>query len=124
MSVLIGGESSRAAGTGRGRADWSSKHAEFSERFSALRAQVVGVLGIEGPPGLEADSPAQAGEVISDFSRLCALRMRAVPSSDTETERQLYTLLLRLQQLAMDWYLFETGVRSQRLADCAVSLNR
>ncbi|GAT02024.1 LuxR C-terminal-related transcriptional regulator [Mycolicibacterium fortuitum] len=124
MSVLIGGESSRAAGTGRVRADWSSKQAEFSERFSALRAQVVGVLGIEGPPGLEADSPAQAGEVISDFSRLCALRLRAVPSSDTETERQLYTLLLRLQQLAMDWYLFETGVRSQRLADCAVSLNR
>lgn len=124
MSVLIGGESSRAASTGRVRADWSSKQAEFGERFAALRAQVVGVLGLEQPPGLEADSPARAGEVISDFSRLCVRRLQAVRSSDTETERQLCAMLLRLQQLAMDWYLFETGVRSQRLADCAVSLNR
>ncbi|MBN3511518.1 LuxR C-terminal-related transcriptional regulator [Mycolicibacterium sp. GESEQ-9] len=124
MSVLIGGESSRAAGSARARTEWLSKQAEFSQGFSTLCEQVVDVLGVERPAWLESDSPARVAEVIADFSRLCALRLRAVSSSDTETERQVCVLLLRLQQLAMDWYLFETGVRSQRLADCAVSLNR
>ncbi|ODR22074.1 LuxR C-terminal-related transcriptional regulator [Mycolicibacterium porcinum] len=124
MSVLIGGESSRAAGSARARTEWLSKQAEFSQGFSTLCEQVVEVLGVERPAWLESDSPAHVAEVITEFSRLCALRLRAVGSSDTETERQVCVLLLRLQQLAVDWYLFETGVRSQRLADCAVSLNR
>jgi len=124
MSVLIGAESSRTAGTGRVRSDRLSKRTEFDERFSALRDRAAAVLGTERPPALESGSPIRVGEVISDFSQLCVRRLQAVRSSDTEAERQLGSLLLELQQLALDWYLFETGVRSQLLADCAVSLNR
>jgi len=124
VSVIIGGESSRAAGTGRTRSEWTAKHAEFDERFAKLREQAAAALGIEQSQHLESASPDQVAEVISDFSHLCMSRLEAVRSRDTEAEQQLCSMLLELQQLALDWYLLETGVRSQRLADCAVSLTR
>lgn len=124
MSVLIGSESSRTTGIGRPRAEWLSRQAEFTDRLTALHTRIADLLAIDRAPSSRPDQPALRAELIADLSEQCARRLQVVSGSDTDTEQQLCDLLMQLQQLAMDWYLFETAVRSQRLADCATSLNR
>lgn len=121
MSVLIGGESSRATSPGRQRIEWLSRQVEFTERFAALRTKVLDLLQVEQASSLV---PDHHGEAIAELSEQCARRLQVLTGADTETEQQLCELLLQLQQLTMDWYLFETSARSQRLTDCATSLNR
>jgi len=124
MSVLIGGESSRGASAGRLRTEWQSRQGEFAQRLLALGEQTGCLLGTEHAPTVPSDSPIRAAEMISEISRKCIHRLRNLNGADTEAEQRLCNLLLELQQLAMDLYLFETSVRSQRLSDCAASLNR
>ncbi|MDM2028817.1 LuxR C-terminal-related transcriptional regulator [Mycobacteroides abscessus] len=100
------------------------RHHQFVKRLSALREQVALATYTDQLPAVDSEAPVRYSELITEISQACAAHLRSRHGSDTETAEQLGRLLLQLQQLAMDWYLFKTSIRNHRLADCSTSLNR
>ncbi|HKP42131.1 LuxR C-terminal-related transcriptional regulator [Mycobacterium sp.] len=124
MSVSIGTDSSRPTSV-RLKSEWWTSEIDLVERLAALREQTHIELG-DGQvlPDVEWDAPWRSAEVISTLTHLSIDRLRATPSRNVEGAQRLCDLILKLQQLAMDWYVHDTAARGQRLADCAAGLSR
>lgn len=125
MSVSIASDNARTAAPGRLGGDCWSVESELLDQLVSLRSEVQQQLGASVPlPTVEWDAPQRSAEVISTLTHACIDRLRTLPGSAAERAQSLCRLVLRLQQLAMDWYLNETAMRGQRLADCALGLGR
>ncbi|MBJ7337572.1 LuxR C-terminal-related transcriptional regulator [Mycolicibacterium sp.] len=125
MSVSMASESARTIAGARPKVEWWSGEAELVQRLHSLRDQTGAMLGSGIVlPEVECDAPSRSAEVISVLTHACIDRLRRTSGGDAEGARALCDLILTLQQLAMDWYLFETAMRGQRLADCATGLSR
>lgn len=125
MSVSIAAETTRTPNAARAQAEWLSKEIELVDRLRRLRSRIAAVVAAdEVLPDAGWDVPWRCTEAISVLSHLCIDRLHRTRSAEAELAQNLCELVLALQQLAMDWYLFETSLRSQRLADCASGLNR
>lgn len=125
MSVTIASESTRAAAGSRARTEWWSREIELVDRLNGVRDATCAALGSElALPAVEWDAPWRAAEAISTLTHRCLDRLRHTSSADVEVAQRLCDLILDQQQLAMDWYLHDTAMRGQRLADCAAGLNR
>jgi DNA-binding CsgD family transcriptional regulator len=118
-------DSARAVSGGRPKAEWWSGEVDLVERLQVLRERTGATLGGGAVlPEVQWDAPWRATEVISVLTHACIDRLRRTNGSDGEGAQRLCDLILNLQQLAMDWYLFETALRGHRLADCAAGLSR
>lgn len=124
MSVVMAGETTRTASTGRPKAEWWSKECELVQRLSLLRDRAASALRLPDLPQIARDMSSRSGEVIAELSHACVDGLHRTPSAETAAAQEFCDLVLALQQLALDWYLFETSMRSQRLADCATGLAR
>lgn len=125
MSVLIAGETTRAPNAARAQTEWYARESELVDRLRDLSTRVAEVLADDQVlPEIGWDVSWRASETISVLTHLCIDRLHRTRSADTDTAQSLCDLVLAAQQLAMDWYLFDTAMRSQRLADCAAGLSR
>ncbi|MGU3497788.1 LuxR C-terminal-related transcriptional regulator [Mycobacterium sp. C31M] len=124
MSVLMAGETTRSAGGGRPKTEWWSKECELLQRLILLREKAAAVLCRPDLPQIGTDASVRSGELIAELSHACVDGLHRTPSTETATTQDLCDLVLGSQGLALDWYLFETAMRSQRLADCATGLAR
>jgi DNA-binding CsgD family transcriptional regulator len=98
---------------------------ELVERLRAASERTQATLGAElDLPPVEWDVPWRAAEMISTLTHACIEQLRRTRDSDFVGAQQLCDVILGLQQLAMDWYLHDTAMRGQRLADCAAGLAR
>ncbi|WP_109526730.1 MULTISPECIES: helix-turn-helix transcriptional regulator [Nocardia] len=110
---------------GRVRQEWRRRENELIGRLSALRDAVfVASETAVAVPRVEWDGPWRSAEVVANLVHLCIDRLRDIKSADTATAGELCRLIVDLQQLAIDLYLFDTAKRNQRLADCAAGLSR
>lgn len=124
MSVSMASDSRTVAGP-RPRTEWWSREVALVDRLRNLRSSTAALLGDDSAlPVVEWDVPWRAAEVISVFTHACIDRLRLTRGSDVVVAQQLCNLVLELQQAAMDWYLHDTAMRGQRLADCASGLSR
>ncbi|CAN5816957.1 LuxR C-terminal-related transcriptional regulator [soil metagenome] len=118
-------DSTRALAGSRSRTEWWSREVGLVDRLRELREATSVLLGADtGLPVVEWDVPWRAAEVISVLTHACIDRLRHTRGSDIEAAQRLCDLVLELQQAAMDWYLHDTAIRGQRLADCASGLSR
>lgn len=124
MSVTLAGDGTRAAAT-RSTTDWWLREVDLVERLRVAGDQTQAILGAElSLPPVKWDAPWRAAEIVSTLTRACLGELRETPSGYQERAQELCDLILKLQQLAMDWYLHDTAMRGQRLADCAAGLSR
>lgn len=124
MSVFLASDGTRSSST-RSKTEWWSREIELVERLRAASERTQATLGAELTlPAVEWDVPWRAAEMISTLTHACIERLRHTSEADLAGARQLCDLVLSLQQLAMDWYLHDTSMRGQRLADCAAGLAR
>lgn len=123
MSVFLAGDGTR---TGRARpVEWWSRETELVQQLRKAGAETQATLGVELTlPAVEWDVSWRAAEMISTLTRACVDELRRTPNGAAERAGDLCDLILNLQKLAMDWYLHDTSMRSQRLADCAAGLAR
>lgn len=125
MSVSFAGESSRVAAGGRARAEWWSGELELMDRLDSLREMANAAAGQEIALSMvEWSAPARSAEAVSVLTHVCIDRLRYTPGNDRVGARRLCEVILQLQRLAMDIYLYQTAMRSRRLADCAAGLSR
>ena len=118
MTELGPARCDREPSGGPKRSNWSSACA-----WPASRPRSI--LGTElALPAVEWDVPWRAAELISTLTHACIEQLRRTPERAIEEARRLCDVVLNLQQLAMDWYLHDTAMRGQRLADCAAGLSR
>lgn len=123
MSISLSSDSPRAAT--RSTAEWWSREVELVDRLRSIREQTAAVLGDDSAlPQIDWDAAWRHAELISALTHACIERLRSTKSGDARTAQRLCDLVLNAQQLAMDWYLFDTSMRGERLADCAAGLNR
>ena len=124
MSVSLASDGTRS-GPVRSGSEWWSKEIELVERLRLASDSIRAVLGTElNLPAVEWDVPWRAAELISTLTRACIAQLRRTSESEIEEARRLCDAILSLQHLAMDWYLHDTAMRGQRLADCAAGLSR
>ncbi|TDO18085.1 GAF domain-containing protein [Mycobacterium sp. BK086] len=124
MSVSLASDGTRS-GSARSRADWWSREIELVERLRVASEHTQTILDTQLTlPAVEWDVPWRAAELISALTHACIDRLRRTPDGEVNAARQLCDQVLNLQQLAMDWYLHDTAMRGQRLADCAAGLTR
>lgn len=124
MSISLASDGTRSAAT-RSRAEWWSREMELVERLRVVSEHTQSALGTHLTlPAVEWDVPWRAAEMISTLTHACIDRLRHTPDSAVVEAKRLCDLVLGLQQLAMDWYLHDTAMRGQRLADCAAGLSR
>jgi DNA-binding CsgD family transcriptional regulator/GAF domain-containing protein len=91
---------------------------------SAVRAAVDPAPGdADGLPEIDADEPWGCAGVLDMLTSRCIAALGATGAADRRAER-LGRLLVDLQQLSLDLYRHERGLRSRRLADCAAGLSR
>ncbi|MCV7154897.1 LuxR C-terminal-related transcriptional regulator [Mycolicibacterium pyrenivorans] len=125
MSVSMVSDSARSAAATRSGGDWWSREIELVNHLRSLREAVAQQIGGSVTlPAVEWDVPWRSAETISALTHLCIEQLRKLPGSEIARAQQLCDLVLGLQQLAMDWYLHDTAMRGQRLADCAAGLSR
>jgi DNA-binding CsgD family transcriptional regulator len=125
MSISFAGESSRVSLTGRARSDWWSGEIELIHRLRTLHECVCAAVEHDvALPNIEGSAPAGCAEAVSILTHTCIERLRSARADEVDAARHLCDLILRLQQLAMDFYLNQTAMRSRRLADCAAGLGR
>lgn len=121
----MAGDNTRTPSSARSRADWWTREIELVDRLRDLRDATGALLADDHSlPAVEWDAPWRAAEVISVLTHSCIDRLRQTRAGDTEGAQRICDLVLELQQSAMDWYLHDTGMRGQRLADCAAGLSR
>jgi DNA-binding CsgD family transcriptional regulator len=124
MSIFLANDSARGTESPRAGA-WWAREVELVDELRTLRTEIDRELrGRVGLPHVEWDVPWRAAEVISAFTHACIDQLRKLPNANITRAQRFCDLILRLQQLAMDWYLYETAMRGQRLADCATGLAR
>ncbi|GAY15560.1 LuxR C-terminal-related transcriptional regulator [Mycobacterium sp. shizuoka-1] len=124
MSVSLAGDGTRSS-TARSRTEWWSREIELVERLQAASDRTQAELGATlSLPAVEWDVPWRAAEMTSALTHACIERLRRTPAGNVAEAQKLCDLILDLQHLAMDWYLHDTAMRSQRLADCAAGLAR
>ena len=124
MSVSLAGDGTRSNST-RSRTEWWSREIDLVERLRVASERTQSALGAQLElPAVDWDVPWRAAEVISTLTHACIDRLRHTPVSAVVEADKLCDLILRLQQLAMDWYLHDTAMRGQRLSDCAAGLSR
>lgn len=124
MSVSLATDGTRSSAT-RSKAEWWSREVELVDRLRVVSRQTQAILATELTlPAVEWDVPWRAAEVISVLTHACIDRLRGIPEREVGAARHFCDQILALQQLAMDWYLHDTAVRGQRLADCAAGLAR
>ncbi len=122
MSVSLANDPTR---TGRSKTEWWWRENELVQRLHAAGERTQGALGSElSLPTVEWDVPWRAAEMISTLTHACLDELRRLPNTAVARAQQMCELILDLQQLAMDWYLHDTSMRGQRLADCAAGLAR
>lgn len=125
MSVSFASDSNRVSPGARTRSEWWSGEIELMDRLEALREGANLAVAQEITlPDLEWAAPARSAEAVSILTHACVERLRDTPGHDVTRARRLCDLILQLQQLAMDFYLHQTAMRSRRLADCAAGLGR
>jgi DNA-binding CsgD family transcriptional regulator len=125
VSVSIVSDNARTGAVVRSGTEWWSREIELVDKLRSLRECADRELdGKATLPVVEWDVPWRAAEVISTLTHACIDRLRGIRGNETARAQRLCDLILNLQQLAMDWYLHETAMRGQRLADCAAGLNR
>jgi DNA-binding CsgD family transcriptional regulator len=125
MSISIVNDNARTGEITRAGAAWWSREIELIDRLHSLHATVDRELqGHVALPAVDWDVAWRAAEVISTLTHLCIERLRNLPGAESATAQRFCDLIMALQQLAMDWYLYETAMRGQRLADCAAGLAR
>lgn len=118
-------DSARTAVLARPGSDWWSREIELVDQLRSLRdLAAVELAGAVSLPAVEWDAPRRSAETISELTHLCITALRTLSGSETARAQRLCDLVLSLQQLAMDWYLHDTAMRGQRLADCAAGLSR
>lgn len=111
--------------TGRPGAEWWSQEIDLVQRLRTAGALTQSALGAQLTlPALDWDVTWRAPEMISTLTHACLDELRRTPSAAVARAQQMCDLILDLQQLAMDWYLYDTAMRGQRLADCAAGLAR
>ncbi|QEN15373.1 LuxR C-terminal-related transcriptional regulator [Mycolicibacterium sp. ELW1] len=124
MSISLASDGTRSAST-RSRTEWWSREMELVERLRVASEHIQTALGTQLTlPAVEWDVPWRAAEMISTLTHACIDRLRHTSNSAVAEANRLCDLVLGLQQLAMDWYLHDTAMRGQRLADCAAGLSR
>ena len=124
MSVSLAADGTRAAAT-RSTSDWWLREVDLVDRLRIAGEQTQAILGAELTlPTVNWDAPWRAAEIVSMLTRACLDELRLTPGSAKDRAQQLCDVILKLQQLAMDWYLHDTAMRGQRLADCAAGLSR
>lgn len=122
MSVSLAGDPTR---TGRPKAEWWWRESELVQRLRDASDKTSSVLGAElSLPPVDWDVPWRAAELISTLTHACLDELRRLPNSAAARAQEVCDLILDLQRLAMDWYLHDTAMRGQRLADCAAGLAR
>ena len=122
MSVSLANDPTR---TGRLKNEWWSREIELVQRLRAVGDRTQGALGTQlSLPTVEWDVPWRSAEMISTLTHACLEELRRIPNSAVARAQEMCDLILDLQQLAMDWYLHDTSMRGQRLADCAAGLAR
>lgn len=124
MTAMVAGETRRPA-LSRVKSEWWRGERDLVDRIVELRDCVFAAVGAEcALPVVNWDAPWRSAEVVSTLTHTCIDRLRHTPIADSGEARQLCRLILDLQQVAMDIYLYETAVRSRRLTDCATGLVR
>ncbi|MEE3753116.1 LuxR C-terminal-related transcriptional regulator [Mycobacterium intracellulare] len=94
-------------------------------RLAGLREEVFAALGgNQLLPSVTWDAPWHSPDIVSSLTHACVGALRGIKASDPQPARRLSLLILDLQQLAMDYYLYETGMRGDRLAGCVAALSR
>lgn len=122
MSVSLANDPTRA---GRSKTEWWSRETDLVQRLLAAADRTRTVLEAElAMPAVDWDVSWRAAEMISALTHACLNDLRRIPNSAVIRAQQLCDLIMDLQQLAMDWYLHDTAMRGQRLADCAAGLAR
>ncbi|WP_059021368.1 LuxR C-terminal-related transcriptional regulator [Mycobacterium sp. M26] len=124
MSVSLANDGTRSSAA-RSKTEWWSREIELVERLRVISEHTQSVLGTHLTlPTVEWDVPWRAAEMISTLTHACIDRLRHTPDGAVVDAGHLCDVILDLQQLAMDWYLHDTAMRGQRLADCAAGLSR
>jgi DNA-binding CsgD family transcriptional regulator len=124
MSIFLAGDGTRSTST-RSKADWWSREIELVEHLRIASEHTQATLGTQlALPPVEWDVPWRAAELLSALTHACIDRLRHVADTEVGLGRDLCDQILSLQHLAMDWYLHDTAMRGQRLADCAAGLAR
>jgi DNA-binding CsgD family transcriptional regulator len=97
----------------------------LSGRVRDLRADVGDALGMH-PAALRPADPSQDGspDDMAGLAGGCMERAAALSEVDGVRARRLCLLALDLQQLALDLYQYDLGVRTNRLAECSDGLAR
>lgn len=122
MSVSLAGDPTR---TGKPKTEWWWRETELVQRLRDAADRTRSVLGAEiSLPPVEWDVPWRSAELISTLTHSCLDELRRLPNSEAVRAQEVCDLILDLQRLAMDWYLHDTAMRGQRLADCAAGLAR
>lgn len=122
MSVSLAGDPTR---TSRQKTEWWSRETELVQRLRQASDKTRLTLGADLTlPPVEWDVPWRAAELISTLTHACLDELRRLPNSAAARAQELCDLILDLQRLAMDWYLHDTAMRGQRLAECAAGLAR
>lgn len=124
MSVSLANDGTRASSV-RSKTEWWSREIELVERLRQVSDATQATLGTSLTlPVVEWDVPWRAAEMISSLTHACIDQLRRTSEAEADRARELCDQILGLQQLAMDWYLHDTAMRGQRLADCAAGLSR
>jgi DNA-binding CsgD family transcriptional regulator len=120
----MGSDVITGASSGRARQGWR-REAELITRLGVLRDALFDAVGAAAPlPPDDRNESGRSAETVACLIHFGIARLRAVKGTDTSTVERLCGLILELQQFAMDFYLYETSQRSQRLAQCVAGLNR
>jgi DNA-binding CsgD family transcriptional regulator len=124
MSVSLANDGTRASSV-RSKTEWWSREIELVDRLRQVSESTQATLGTALTlPDVEWDVPWRAAEMISTLTHACIDQLRKTSEAEAARARELCDQILGLQQLAMDWYLHDTAMRGQRLADCAAGLAR
>lgn len=122
MSVSVASDSPRTA---RSRTEWWLGEVDLVQRLQSAGTRTRTVLGREfAIPEIQWDVAWRAPEIISVLTHACLDELRCLSKSAVTRAQQICDLIMDLQRLAMDWYLHDTAIRGERLAECAAGLAR
>jgi DNA-binding CsgD family transcriptional regulator/GAF domain-containing protein len=125
MGVTIAGDGGKSTVSNRLKAQWWCREVELVERLDVLREAVFTGLGAGSElPAVQWDAPGRSTEIISVLTHACIEGLHNAGKAKVDVAQEFCRLILVLQQLAIDFYLHDTAVRGQRLADCASGLSR
>ena len=122
MSVSLANDGTRASRCGR-RPNGGRNEIELVDRLRLSAKRRRRPRHRADPSRRRMGCSVAGGGMISTLTHACIEQLRRPRKRDSQSAR-VVTSILSLQQLAMDWYLHDTAMRGQRLADCAAGLSR